>query len=234
MAFVFEEYSKGVPSVGSEDDELIVLINDGLPDGVRTVYTYLCDAGLLTYVNTYPVDTLPDTLEPSTLEFGGTINIYVLKSTGIVYVDVGYGTMPAGLAIFGYDGYDKGYVTEVPERLNCGIFVMRKSDIFKDGNTISVGFTAEASSDHQEVTLTPKDWLKVQADFKNTTVCCRVAMEFEGVPVYLDYVFHPSRTFLGRYCYGSICSPANVPGAYCFAVEKCVGDLYDFSLETFE
>lgn len=231
MAFVFEEYSKGVPSTGNEDDELIVLVNDGTNYGVRTVYTYFCDAGLLTYVNIYPVDTLPDTLEPSSLEFGGTINLYVLKSTGIAYVDGGGGAMPGGLVIFGYDGYDKGYVSEVPERLDVGIFVMRKSDIFKDGNTISVEHTAE-EADHQEVTLTPKDWLKVQADFKNTTICCRLAVEIEGAPVYYDYIFHPSRTWLGKYCYGSISATMNVPEAHCFAVEKCVGDLYGFGLKT--
>lgn len=232
MAFVFEEYSKGSPSTGVEDDELIVLINDGTHYGVRTVYTYLCDAGLLTYVNTYPVDTLPDTLEPSSLEFGGTINLYVLKSTGIAYVDVGGGAMPGGLVIFDYDGYDKGYVSEVPERLDVGIFVMRKSDIFKDGNTISIEFTAEEWENHREVPLTPKDWLKVQADFKNTTICYRLAADIEGAPFHFDYIFHPSRIWTGRYCYGSIGATTSTPEAYCFTVDKCFGEFHYFALKT--
>jgi hypothetical protein len=233
MAFVFEEYSKGAPSTGNEDDELIVLINDGMHYGVRTAYTYLCDAGLQTYVNTYPVDTLPDTLEPSSLEFGGTVNLYVLKSTGIVYVDAGYGAMPVGLVIFGYDGYDKGYVSEVPERLNDGIFVMRKSDIFKDGNTIYLQPTEE-ELEYNEVTLTPLDWVKVQADFKNTTICCRLATIFEGTPVYIDNVLNPSMIYLERYCYGCICSPYNTPQSMCISISKCVAKIYSASLSTLE
>lgn len=193
MAFVFEEYSKGAPSGGIENDEVIILSNDGSPAGFRTINTLAQNQCV---VNTYLVETLPDTLELSVMAAGGTVHLYVVKSTGIVYGDLGAGTMTLSVALFNVGGYDKGWVSELPAQSEVGIYVMWKSDIFKDGNTIYL----ENALGEDTITLSPLDWVKVQSDFSNTSIHFKLNTG-DG---YIDDILCPSAIFLNKYCYGCV------------------------------
>lgn len=147
-------------------------------------------------INTQVVETLPSTLEPSTLENGSTINVYVVESTGIGYCDVGIGAMPLGLIAFEAYGMDKGWSSDVAAEVNPGVYAVRKSDICK-GNPI-VHLEVQASD--ATTTLTAADWVKVQGDFFNTSIHLR---QFLGA-AFAECVLCPSYKELSAYYYGCV------------------------------
>ena len=72
-------------------------------------------------ININIVETLPETLTPSDME-NGLFILYIVKSTGIAYLDVGGGAMPLGMVMFGQEGLDKGWTTDINAETEIGIY----------------------------------------------------------------------------------------------------------------
>lgn len=175
--------------------------NDGAEIFVVTTETVvsLYQAILATYgfqcqIKTQVVETLPDSLEQSTIENGGTIYVYVVESTGVIYGDIGSGVLSLGYALFESDGFDKGWSSDVASETEMGVYAVRKSDICKGDTTIYL----ELQEGESTATLTRADWVKVQGDFENTSIRVSI-ITTDGS--FIDIVLHPS-AILDAYFYG--------------------------------
>lgn len=175
--------------------------NDGAEIFVVTTETVvsLYQAIFATYgfqcqIKTQVVETLPDSLEQSTLENGGTIYVYVVESEGVAYGDLGIGVGTVGWALFEADGYDKGWSSDVASETEMGVYAVRKSDICKGDTTIYL----ELQEGESTATLTRADWVKVQGDFENTSIRVRL-FALDGY--FVDIVLQPS-AILSAYFYG--------------------------------
>ena len=77
-------------------------------DNATRIEDYLGGIYINITVSIECVETLPRILTPSSFEHGGFVYLYVLKSTGIVYCNIGDGTITLGQYLYGSNGYDRG------------------------------------------------------------------------------------------------------------------------------
>jgi hypothetical protein len=93
------------------------LDGDGAND-VMTFAEFFAMQGENGIIITHVVETLPETLIQSV---GITLHFYVVKSTGIVYLDVGNGAVTAG-ENFGDASMNKGWSTDIASETEQGIY----------------------------------------------------------------------------------------------------------------
>ncbi len=113
-----EKYLPDTILIKSESIE-IWMIDDDIPENL----TAQIKASDVT-INIEVVDTLPESLELTSME-NGIMNVYVVESTGIAYLDVGEGTMTFGLVFTGDEIYDKGWSTDISAETEGGIYCVR-------------------------------------------------------------------------------------------------------------
>lgn len=97
--------------------------------------------GISSTVHTQVVNELPDVLLQSDLEIG-TVHLYVINETGIVYCRLGEEVMTLGMALFDSEGFDKGWVDTITD--GYGVYAFRRESILIDKTFTQSGKAADA------------------------------------------------------------------------------------------
>ena len=109
--------------VATSDVEIFVVHN-----GVFTLQDFLLSNGVNANVAIQIVQTLPEKLIESNVNYA--IYVYVVDSTGIAYVDLGLGTMTAGLALLDDIYLDRGWATDINSVTENGVYCVRKTTAY--------------------------------------------------------------------------------------------------------
>lgn len=168
---------------GVNDVDIVVAWEEG---GILTYFTLpqviLGEYGINVGLNIEVVRSLPNTIVTSQLFEGGTIYLYVVQSTGIVYVDIGYGTMTLGAAVFQSAGFDKGFADGIMNITEAGIFCIQstpqKSTVIDVITDVAAGTRSFLQGDID----------KMKANFANTIL--RDMWVVNGI-VSGTFVYHP-------------------------------------------
>jgi hypothetical protein len=111
------------------------------------------------------VSSRPSTVEPSAVVDGGTIYLYVVDSTGIVYVDIGEGIQSLGEAFLQSQEYDRGWTNDANAETETGVYCEYK--LQKSGGVTIIKIPDFEGDNYQ---LPKEDFEKMRADFVNTVL----------------------------------------------------------------
>lgn len=156
------------------------------------------------------VDTLPDPLPPSNIETM-ELNVYIVSSTGIGYMDVGMGAMTVGTVVFGAPEADRGWCDDINSLVlseaTFGLWATKgasKLYVYQDGKWVEIRNGAITIPIHYSISagnyqLSDSEIDIIKNNFENTVI----KIDFPELGGDAFFLLHPSGKGDGEFTYGS-------------------------------